>query len=193
MSNLETDVKPLLSKLILLEPATISAADADVLAAWAFKTLVNAAFESHRRASVLIPVEFREQLSKHRSPPTDVSLVAFRVDGLDANVRTRVKDVPIRKQGGRQVDAAVVSTALIGRVALQMVSHREAGTPQPRGRTDFEAAAITLWPPDLRRKRAGKKAIDWPTSAAVTGDAEFAAIADPDDDEVLAWIPSDLP
>lgn len=189
MSGLESDVKPLLSKLILAEPTTIGDDDADLLAAWAMKTLVNAAFESHQHASELVPLEFRDYLRKYRRPPPEVSLVAFRVDGLDTKVRTRVKGIPIRKQGGRQVDAAVVSTALIGRVAVQMASHVKPGTPQPTRAGSFENAAMTLWPPEARNEPAGTAGFAWPPPGAITGDTEFEPIADPDDDDVRAWMP----
>lgn len=188
MSGLESAVKPLLSRLIVAEPTTIGDVDADVLATWAMKTLVNAVFERHRRASALVPFEFRSHLREHGRPPPGVALVVFRVDGLDTKVRTRVKEVPIRKWGGRQVDTAVVSTALIGRVAVQMASHLLPGTPHPTI-PSLATAGMTLWPPEVRKVPAGSAAFAWPPDAAVTGDAEFEAIADPDDDNVRAWMP----
>lgn len=101
------------------EPATAGDAETDLLAAWSFKTLVNASFEAHRRASAVVATTARDHLRQHLLPPREISLLAFRVDGLDTMVRTRTKDVAIRTPGGRLRDTAIVATALIGRLAVQ--------------------------------------------------------------------------
>lgn len=184
MSRLETEVRPLLSSLIFGEPATVGAVDADVLSAWGFKTLVNATFEAHRRAADLVSTNARDYMRKHLVPPGDVSLTAYHVEGLDTKVRTSVKEVPVREQGGRLRDAVAVATVLIGRIAMQMVMHHSGGAPRPPFPTAVQAAAMTLWPPD---SRSGED-FSWPPTGAVVGEQGFERLADPDDDVVHAWL-----
>lgn len=50
-------------------------------------------------------------------------------------------------------------------------------------------AAMTLWPPEARMVPAATQTFAWPPSAAVSGDAEFEAVADPDDELMRAWMP----
>lgn len=188
MSRLENAVRPCLSRMIFGEPVAATEHDVDLLAAWAFKTLVNAAFESHRRAADLIPAELRDHLRERGVPPPDVAVDAFLVDGLDAQVRTRTKEVVVRKPGGRIVQTAVVSTALIGRLALQMVSHGKGRAPQPTRRPEVESAGAVLWPPAARETRADNTALAWPPSATVSGEVGFELIADPDDADVRGWL-----
>lgn len=188
MSRLEDAVRPTLSKLIFADPVTVTGRDLDVLAAWAFKTLVNAVFESHRRAADLVPAELRDHLRDRGCPPPDVSLEAFLVDGLDTQVRTRAKAIAVRKTGGRLVENAVVSTALIGRLALRMVSFGGAGAAHPRRGLKMEGAGATLWPAAARTTRAGSMTLAWPLSASVSGEVGFEMIADPDEAEARGWI-----
>lgn len=187
MSRLEDAVRFRLSRMIFGEPVAATEHDVEVLAAWAFKTLVNAAFESHRRAADLIPAELRDHLRERGTPPPDVAVDAFLVNGLETQVRTRTKEVAVRRPGGRIVDTAVVSTALIGRLALQMVSHGREGAPQPRRRPEVENAGAVLWPPAARATRADNTLV-WPPSAAVSGEDGFELIADPDDADVRSWL-----
>ncbi len=188
MSKLESEVRPILSKLMFAEPDSAGDAETDLLAAWSFKTLVNASFEAHRRSSALVATKARDHLRERVLPPHEVSLVAFRVDGLDTMIRTRTKDVAIRTPGGRLLDTAIVATVLIGRFAVQMVSHRGAGTPRPARTANLQDAAVTIWPPDARASSNGPE-FRWPPLGAVVGDVDFDAVADPDDDAVRSWMP----
>jgi hypothetical protein len=189
MSQLEQGAAPVLSKLIFSERVSITDSDADRLAAWAMKTSVNAAFETHKQASQLVPLDLRDHLRQHSVPPDNVTVLAFRVEGFDTKVRTRAKAVPIRKPGGRQVDTALVSTVVIGRVALQMVAHHKAGAPDPKRPSRLDEAAVILWPSGLRHLPAGSNAFAWPPHGTLDGPAAFEAIADPSDDDVRAWMP----
>lgn len=188
MSRLEEAARPTLSRLIFADHVTVTRGELDVLAAWAFKTLVNAVFESHRRAAVLVPAELREHLREGGSPPPDVLLEAFLVDGRDTQVRTRTKAIAVRKPGGRLVDNAVVSTALIGRLALRMVSFGGGGGPQPKRRLEAETPRAILWPVAARTTCAGRTTLAWPPSASVSGEVGFEMIAHPDDAHVRVWL-----
>ena len=184
MSRLETQVAPLLSRLIFGEQLTVDDADANVLSAWSFKTLVNATFDAHRRASQLVSAGSQDYLRNHLVPPPDVSLTAYYIEGLDTKVRTSVKDVPVRGPGGRLRDTALVATLLIGRIAVQMVMHHSGSPPRPAFPSAVQAAAVTLWPPD---SRSGSD-FSWPPSGAVVGEKEFELLADPDDDAIRSWL-----
>ncbi len=185
MSKLESRAKPLLSKLIFADGAiALSEIDADMLAAWSAKTLVNVAFERHRKAEHLVPPEVRDFIREHEAPPSDTTITAFKVDGLDTKVRTRVADVALRKQGGRQIGVVTVATILIGRVAVQMV-HSSNGRPEPTVPAQLSAASLVLWPQDARP--AGSVMLNWPT-IGLPGEDAFEAICTPSEAEVATWI-----
>ncbi|HWJ64693.1 MAG TPA: hypothetical protein VNS19_22155 [Acidimicrobiales bacterium] len=186
MSQLETRVKPVLSDLIFAEDAVaVSQSDADTLAAWSAKTLTNAVFERHRRADRLVPPGARDLIRQQQVPTPDMAITAFRVDGLDTKVRTRVSDVPLRKPGGRQIGVAVVSTLLIGRVAVRMVYSTHARST-PALPAPLRSTALPLWPTSSRPNTT--TALTWP-KRGIPGEDALETICDPSEAEVATWYP----
>lgn len=189
MSELESKVgPPVLTPLVSGDPLTMRDPDADILAAWAFKTLVNAAFERHRRASTIVRPDLRQYLVMYRTPPPEVSLEAFRVQGLDTKIRTGVKDVALRKQGRPpprcrpSLDGADFPSRLPdGHAPEPWHPSAETSNRRREGSAATLAARYSSGP-------AGQLAFTWPPGAAVTGETEFDDLADPAGPEVWAWI-----
>lgn len=162
---------------------TVSQSPADALAGWSAKTLVNAVLERHRKADRLVPPDIRH----HQTPPANMAITAFRVEGLDTKVRTRVSDVQLRKPGGRQIGVAVVSTILIGRVAVRM-AHSTHACLTPTVPTPLSATALTLWPTHSRPTET--QALSWPTQG-IPGEDALEAICNPSATEIASWYPQD--
>lgn len=177
MNDLEQAVMTTLPPLIFGDSVQLGVEDQTQLAAWAMKTLVTLTFMAHRDADEMFPPAIRDLLRITGTPPSEVQIVAARIEGLDRMVRTRAQDTVLRRQGGSLIGTRAISTVLIHQVAFQITHDPRPGVTYSHGAVEGGSAA-TLWPVG-----ATDAAVDWPPPKPLTPE-QFGFLADPPHDDV---------
>jgi hypothetical protein len=146
MSELEDEVKPVLTPLLKNHRTTLSREDQLLLATWAMKTgLVHQGRDRVTR----MPAEHFRYLYEHRRPPRDVvvTMAAYAGRRYPAFAGHHLKTLKVQAGTGQTLETKMYfSTVSVGHVAFQIFGHGIRNAVGLRPKNWKEKYVSVIWP-----------------------------------------------
>lgn len=171
MSDLETQAKPLITKMSVGEPFLLTEDDCRILGTWIFKTLALWNITSNYRH--LVPEKDFEFLYKNRSVPAGRHVeIAFLSNGPASEFRTRMSPIKMlmipsqfdKTDISREVDrSSYILTMQMGKLLIQVVGLPSLGA---WGRADDRRRDVWRIYPRV------PKSLFWPPAVPFDGDID---------------------